>query len=170
MIFSTSKKLKSIALFVGASFALVFLVACTGGALSPGLTARMDQSGASLNRTEALGLINQYRSSRGAPPLTADSSLDTIAQSLATQYASNSNRPDKPDANIIHMRLSAGYLNFAETFSGWRASSADADAIADPTTTSAGLGVAYSPNSAYGVHWVLLLSGPPTIEPDFTAQ
>ena len=57
------------------------------------------------------------------------------------------------------MRISAGYANFAETFSGWRATSADASALIDPNVTSAGLGVSYAPNSAYGTHWVLLLDG-----------
>jgi uncharacterized protein YkwD len=56
------------------------------------------------------------------------------------------------------MRVSAGYANFAETFSGWRNSPADAAAIADASATKAGLGVAYDANSTYGVYWVLVLA------------
>lgn len=145
------------------------LGACSTTALPTGLTARMDQTGAVLDRAEALTLINQYRAARGVRPLQPDAGLDAQAQALATQYAANSTPPSNPDATIIHMRLSAGYTSFAETFSGWRGISSDADAIADANATIAGLGVAYSPNSAYGVHWVLLLgNNAPLSEPVFS--
>lgn len=135
------------------------LAACSGGSLPAGLTARMDQPGASLDRVEARSLINQFRSSRGVQPVSADPALDAMAQSLANQYAQTSTRPEKPD-NVIHIRVSAGYANFAETFSGWRGQAADANAIADPGVTRMGLATAYSANSEFGVHWVLLLAGP----------
>lgn len=164
-----------IALKTGVLALLSFIIfatllgACSTSALPTGLTDRMDHTGAVLDRAEALRLVNQYRAARGVPALQSDAGLDAQAHALATQYASNSTPPSNPDANIIHMRLSAGYANFAETFSGWRSSSPDADAIADPNATTAGLGVAYSPNSAYGVHWVLLLGNtPPLANPVFT--
>jgi len=124
--------------------------------LSSGLTARMDQPGAQLDRAEALGIINQYRASLGVPPLTADAGLDAQAQQLAQAYASSGNTPRRPDA-VPAMRVSAGYANFAETFSGWRNSPADAQVLADRASGRAGLGVAYNPNGAYGIHWILLL-------------
>ncbi|GEM_PF-1006674 len=136
------------------------LAACTGGALAPGLVARMDAPGASLDRAEALKLINQYRSSRGVAPLRADASLDASAQALADQYARNSTRPAKPQNGIVHMSLSAGYSNFADTFSGWRGRPEEANAIANATASTAGIAVAYAPSSTYGVHWVLLLGAP----------
>ncbi len=163
----TSIKTGMLALFSIFIFT-TFLSACSTSALPTGLTARMDQSGAILDRAEALTLINQYRAARGVRPLQPDAGLDAQAQALASQYAANSTPPSNPDATIIHMRLSAGYANFAETFSGWRGSSSDADAIADTNATTAGLGVAYSPNSSYGVHWVLLLgNSAPLSEPVF---
>lgn len=137
------------------------LAACSSGGLPVGLTARMDQPGASLDRVEARSLINQFRSSRGVQPLSSDPALDAQAQTIANQYAQTSTRPDKPD-NVIHIRVSAGYANFAETFSGWRGQTADANAIADPGVNRMGIAVAYSPNSEFGVHWVLLLAGPST--------
>lgn len=149
--------------FAAALGLAVILSSCTSAGLPTGLTARMDQPGATLDRAEALQLINQYRISRGAPVLVADANLNAMAQNLASQYASNSSRPPKPQSNVIHMRLSAGYVNFAETFSGWRGSASDADTIADPNVSKAGLGVAYSANSSYGVHWVLLLGAPQLI-------
>ncbi len=135
------------------------LAGCSGGgaALSGGLTARMDQPGASLNRGEALGILNHYRATAGAGALTADAGLDSTAQGLAAAYAASGNAPALP-AGAIGMRVSAGYANFAETFSGWRNSPADAAAIANASATKAGLGVAYDANSTYGVYWVLVLA------------
>ncbi len=149
---------------IGALIMLVLLVSsCASGALSPGLTARMDQSGANLDRVEAINLINQYRATRGASPLTIDPTLNATAQGLAANYAASSNRPAKPNETILQMQLSAGYSTFADTFSGWRGRTSDAAAIADTSATRVGIGVAYSPNSTFGVHWVLLLAGPESI-------
>lgn len=132
------------------------LAACSGGApLSGGLTQRMDQPGANLNRGEALGILNHYRTTVGASALAPDSGLDTTAQSLAAGYAKGT-QPKLPDGAVA-MRLSAGYANFAETFSGWRNSPDDAAALSNKSATRAGIGVAYDANSSYGVYWVLLL-------------
>jgi len=127
-----------------------------GGGLAPGLTARMDVAGASLDRAQALSLVNGYRASVGAPPLAADAALDTQAQALAGQYAASGNLPPRP-ANAVDVRFSAGYQTFAETFSGWRNSSADAAILASRNATRAGLAVVHNPTSNYGVYWVLVL-------------
>lgn len=116
----------------------------------------MDQPGATLDRAAALGILNAYRSTTGAAALTGDAGLDATAQSLAAEYARSGTPPALP-AGAIGLRISAGYANFAETFSGWRNSPADAAAIADATARRAGLGVAYEANSEYGVYWVLVL-------------
>jgi len=54
--------------------------------------------------------------------------------------------------------FSAGYTNFAETFSGWRGSSRDAKTLLIPSAGKAGLAVNYNPNSSYGAHWVLVVA------------
>ncbi|GHA26221.1 hypothetical protein GCM10007989_22480 [Devosia pacifica] len=140
------------------------LAACSGFAggsapttLPAGLSAPMDQQGAQLDRNAALNLLNAYRSSVGAPALQADPALDAQAQTLASQYAASGRAPSAP-AGVRAIKLSAGYSNFAETFSGWRNSSADARVLADPGARRAGLAVAYSGTSTYGTHWVLLLA------------
>ena len=87
------------------------------------------------------------------------------------EYARTSSPPVGPSDESVVMRLSAGYANFADTFSGWRGTKADADIIADPAATGVGFGVTYSANSSYGVHWVILIENnrvPP--EPDFAVQ
>mgnify|MGYP003115742043 CR=1 FL=1 len=63
-----------------------------------------------------------------------------------------------PGLVTTNMRLSAGYTNFAETFSGWRNSPADADVLAQGDARRAGFAAVYEPNSAYGAHWVMLLA------------
>jgi uncharacterized protein YkwD len=142
-----------------AALAAIMLSACSsggGGGLSAGLTARMDQPGASLNRAEALGIVNHYRSSVGTTALAPDAGLDAAAQQLAADYASSGTAPRRPEGATA-MRVSAGYGTFAETFSGWRNSPADAQVLAERGSTRAGLGVAYNANSTYGVYWVLVL-------------
>ena len=136
------------------------LAACgeTGGGLAPGLVVAMDSPTAVLDRGAALGILNQYRATTGAGALTDDAALDAEAQSLAQQYASSGTAPKLPsDAGGI--RVSAGYSTFAETFSGWRNSPADAAVLANPAARRAGIASFYSANSAYGVYWVLLLAG-----------
>lgn len=148
-----------------ASLALVAAISIAGcsmmgpasspGGLAPGLTARMDQPGATLDRAQAINLINAYRATRGVPPLTPDAGLDGTAQALATQYAQSGQAPSTPQG-LVAMKLSAGYPTFAETFSGWRNNAADAQALA-ASATKAGVAVSYNASSAYGIHWVLVL-------------
>lgn len=127
-----------------------------GGALSPGLTAPMNAPGAKLNRVEALFLLNDYRRAQGGADVRGDTVLDSTAQTLAAAYAKTGAQPAQPAGTVV-MRVSAGYTTFAETFSGWRNSPADAAAIADRSAKRVGLGVVSDPNSSYGVYWVLLL-------------
>ncbi len=140
--------------------AVLLISGCTmgggGGGLAPGLTARLDSPGASIDRVEALNLINHYRSTTGAGMLVADAGLDSSAQGLAVQYAKTGTPPGKP-AGSTGIRYSAGYYDFAETFSGWRNSPADA-AVLRQSAGRAGLGAVYDPKSSYGVYWVLVLA------------
>jgi len=128
-----------------------------GGALPTGLTAPMDVPGASLDRIQAVAIINQYRATTGAAPLISDTGLDASAQLLAKQYAETGAAPRQP-AEVVAVRYSAGYQNFAETFSGWRNSAPDAAALANPAARRAGVAVVHNPASAYGVYWVLVLA------------
>ena len=124
-------------------------------ALAPGLSARMDQPGASLDRAQAIAMINAYRATRGLPALTPDAGLDGTAQALADQYARTGTAPQTPQA-LSGMKLSAGYATFAETFSGWRNNPADAAGLAT-NASRAGIAVSFNPTSTYGTHWVLVL-------------
>ncbi|MCW5721848.1 MAG: hypothetical protein KIS86_11965 [Devosia sp.] len=155
----TTKRLTGAALAV---FAALSIAGCsmTGPAsapagLAPGLTARMDQPGATLDRVQAIGLINAYRATRGMAPLTPDAGLDGTAQALANQYAQSGKAPSTPQGLTV-MKLSAGYATFAETFSGWRNNPADAQGLA-ASATKAGVAMTYNAASSYGIHWVLVL-------------
>lgn len=127
----------------------------TGIALAPGLSARMDQPGASLDRAQAIAIINAYRATNGLAALTPDAGLDGTAQALADQYAQTGTPPKTPQ-DLVAMKLSAGYASFAETFSGWRNNPADAAGLR-ANATRAGVAVAFNGASTYGVHWVLVL-------------
>jgi len=127
----------------------------TAIALSPGLSARMDQPGASLDRAQAIGLVNAYRATNGLPALISDPALDGTAQALATQY-SQTGTPPKTPQGLATMKLSAGYATFAETFSGWRNNPDDAAGLR-ANATKAGVAVSFNPSSSYGIHWVLVL-------------
>lgn len=128
----------------------------SAAALAPGLSARMDQPGASLDRAQAIAMINAYRATQGRPALTADAGLDGTAQALADQYARTGTPPQTPQ-DLAGMKLSAGYATFAETFSGWRNNPADAAGLTS-SATRAGIAVNYNASSTYGTHWVLVLA------------
>lgn len=150
----------SLAKFGMAAAVAIALGACSFGGgqpLSPGLTQPMNQPGAKLNRVEALFLLNDYRRAQGAVDVRGDTVLDSTAQTLAANYAKTGAQPNLPAGTVV-MRLSAGYPTFAEVFSGWRNQPADAAALAEPSARRAGLGVAYDPNAAMGVYWVLVLA------------
>lgn len=127
-----------------------------GGALAPGLSARMDAPGASLDRAQAIAIVNAYRATNGIAGLAPDAGLDGTAQALASQYAATGTAPKTP-AGVASMKLSAGYATFAETFSGWRNNPADAAGLTVAGATKAGVAVAFNPSSNYGVYWVLVL-------------
>ncbi|WP_332701335.1 CAP domain-containing protein [Devosia sp.] len=127
----------------------------TAIALAPGLSARMDQPGAGLDRAQAISIVNAYRATNGLPALTPDAALDGTAQALANQYAQTGTPPKTPQGLTV-MKLSAGYATFAETFSGWRNNPADAAGLR-ASAAKAGVAVAFNPTSSYGVHWVLVL-------------
>ena len=86
------------------------LAACAsgGGALSPGLSARMDKPGAALDRAEAIGIVNHYRQSSGAPALTEDPTLDATAQALAATYMKTGKQPSKPAGAVSPVAQSSG--------------------------------------------------------------
>lgn len=155
----TAKRLTaaSLALMAAISIAGCSMMgpASSPGGLAPGLTARMDAPGATLDRVQAINLINAYRATRGVAPLTPDAGLDGTAQALANQYAQSGSAPSTPQG-LAAMKLSAGYPTFAETFSGWRNNPADAQALAT-SATKAGVAMSYNASSAYGIHWVLVL-------------
>lgn len=148
-----------LAIAAGAALALAGCTMTGGetGGLAPALTAAMDRPGASLDRGQAIALVNSYRTVTGAPPLTEDPALDAAADAAASQYAATDRAPPKP-AEASIMRVSGGYSDFAETFSGWRNSPPDAAALADPGMRRAGIAQVYNAGSSYGTHWILLLA------------
>ncbi|MCF6343272.1 MAG: CAP domain-containing protein [Devosiaceae bacterium] len=142
---------------------LVFLGACSPTIpLSPGLSDRMDVAGAQLNRSDSIAIINHLRTTKGVARLSLDADLNEKAQKLANQYAATGVSPKKPKG-IAQIRTSAGYVNFAQTFSGWRNEKVSEKVLIDANYSRAGIGVAYVANSKSGTYWVLLLASGSTI-------
>ncbi|HTM79378.1 MAG TPA: CAP domain-containing protein [Devosia sp.] len=155
--FSRSAAAPILAIALAATLAACSMGGGGGGtsiALAPGLSARMDQPNAQLDRAQAVAMVNAYRATKGQPPLTPDAGLDGSAQAMVTQYALTGIPPKTPAG--ITMKLSAGYATFAETFSGWRNNPADAAGMT-ANATKAGVAVAFNAESSYGVYWVLVL-------------
>lgn len=123
--------------------------------LSPGLVARMDVAGARLDADAALGLVNDLRARSGAPALVRDAALEAAAAEVARAYAASGRSPARPGAAET-MMTSAGYVTFAETFSGWRGSKSDVATLTDAKLTRAGLAVTHAGDSEFGTFWVLL--------------
>jgi len=125
-----------------------------------GLTASMARPGAQLDKQQAIGLINQYRAANGLSALVLSSNLNSTANEAAARYAKDGN--NNGAAALIAERtngaalFSAGYTNFAETFSGWRNASRDAKTLLQPNAKTAGLAVIYNANSNFGAHWVFI--------------
>ena len=141
-----------------AALVAIGLSACSpSGGLAPGLVARVDATGAKLDAAVALGLINDLRQSRGVAPLVRDAALEAKAQAAADAYARSGKSPKAPDG-AERILTSAGYLTFAETFSGWRGAQKDTEALSDGAMRRAGLAVTWDGNSGFGSYWVLLLA------------
>jgi uncharacterized protein YkwD len=142
--------------FILAAVLTALLAGCGGGGLPQGLSQPMDKPGAQLNRADAFNIINQYRGSVGVSGLADDPSLDAAAQAAVNAYAKTGRQTPKPEGTI-QIRYSAGYSNFADTFSGWRNSPGDAPALIDRNATRGGIAVTYEANSPYGVYWAMIV-------------
>jgi uncharacterized protein YkwD len=149
--------LTTLARFAVAAILALTLAACSSTRLSDGLTQRMDQSDAQLNKAEAIGIINHYRTTVGAPALTEDPGLSAQAQAIAATYAKTGRQAAKPEGTS-EIRYSAGYATFADTFSGWRNSGQESLVMSGKSVTRAGIAVVYEENSPYGVYWVVIVA------------
>jgi len=76
------------------------LAGCSTTGLPGGLTQRMDQPGAQLNRADAVNIVNQFRQTSGSGLLVASADLDAIAQNLAAQYATSGIAPNPTQARV----------------------------------------------------------------------
>ncbi len=149
--------LARLAVVIAVLFALGLAACSPTIGLDPALTARMDAPGAHLDTRVALSMVNHLRQSRGAAALVNDPALEAAAQQAARAYAASGKSPNKPDAAGAVL-TSAGYLSFAETFSGWRASDKDTAALSDSGMHRAGLAVSWNGNTEFGSYWVLLMA------------
>jgi hypothetical protein len=85
---------------------LATLAACSSGGLPAGLSQRMDAKGVTLDRAQAIAIINQYRGTTGAGALAEDPALDASADALVLQYTRSGTQSAKP-AGTVEVRYSA---------------------------------------------------------------
>ena len=119
-----------------------------------------------------LGLVNQYRTANGRPPLAFHSGVTKAAAWFSRDMATKNYFPaDHVDSNgrAPNARLSwcgVSYGNWAEniyagtpdaqsTFDAWRNSSIHNANMLRPGVTSAGIARAYQAGSTYGWYWTL---------------
>lgn len=148
---------RTLARFAFAAALVLALAACSSTRLSEGLTERMDSGTAQLNSAEAIGIINNYRSTLGVGPLREDPTLSAQAKTIAANYAKTGRQATKPEGTS-EIRYSAGYPTFADTFSGWRNSGQQSLVMSGSSVTRAGIAVVYEQNSPYGVYWVVIVA------------
>lgn len=147
----------TLARFAVAAILTVTIAGCSSTRLSDGLTERMDTGTAELNTSEAIGIINHYRSTVGVGALVEDPALSAQAKIMAANYAKTGRQASKPEGTS-EIRYSAGYATFAETFSGWRSSEQKSLVMSGTAVTRAGIAVVYEENSPYGVYWVVIVA------------
>lgn len=129
----------------------------------------------SVNPARAVALINDYRKSKGRPPLEVDSRLSAIAQETANELARRDTlRTDMHTSQGIARRLSkanysagraaenlgAGYPTLVLAIDGWKSSSGHNKNLLNRQMTHAGIGLALTDKGAYHSYWVLLLAKP----------
>lgn len=154
------------------------LAACQSEEPAPRATPVFYQSlatsGASVDETMALSMINEYRARNGIAPLKLDPTLSKIAASYAAEMAREDKRGHQAGGVDFLRRLqsagypaiaagenvAAGYYTLADAFNGWRGSPAHDRGMKDPEMTAMGIGVARNPNSKYKVFWSAIFARP----------
>lgn len=143
------------------------LVACskTEAPEASAIYTRLDKSGAIIDTTAALSMINAYRQSKRLAPLSEDLALSSEAATIALTAAREDKStfgemPDmaqgKADSTKI-IRVSAGYYTVAEAFSGWRGVPQHDVAMLAPNATRLGIATALAPHAKYKVYWTLIV-------------
>ena len=131
---------------------------------------------ARLDAQTAARFINNYRANKGLPPVVVDPALNALAEEQ-TRYlaARNDVKSSLENERQTAARLrgagipfslavenvSAGYLTFAEAFSGWRDSPTHNANMLNPSVRTMGIATTFLPGSKYRVFWSLILVAPP---------
>jgi uncharacterized protein YkwD len=136
----------------------------------------------SLDRSEALRILNAYRASRGLGPVRLDPTLTAMAQRQAdAMVAANTLSHDAGgsfrsrvhaaglDAARAAENLGAGYYSTQEAFDGWRKSPGHDTNLRMPEATRFGIALAKDPGTTYRAWWALVVAGEPEQRQEITA-
>ncbi len=129
----------------------------------------------SVDPARAIAMINEYRRSKGRPPLQLDPRLSAIAQETANELARRdtlqtsmhtsqgiARRLAKADysAERAAENLGAGYPTLVMAVKGWETSSGHRKNLLNRQMTHAGIALALTGKGSYHSYWVLLLAKP----------
>ena len=124
---------------------------------APSFYASLASETAQVDPLAARALISSHRANHGFAPLTIHPALQESARRKAREMArrgqASGGVPGIPVQNS-----SAGSLDLAEAFSGWRQSPLHNANMLNPAMRHIGIATAYAPGSKYKVFWVLLLA------------
>jgi uncharacterized protein YkwD len=134
-----------------------------------------DAPPSSINPTEALRLINEYRTARGVAPLTLDRNAAGAAEILAKDMAKHDHMSHiGPNGADIGKRLSvAGYpyrvcaenvgvgqKSLAEVVEGWKKSPPHSRNMLLAEAKHMGIAYEYKPDTKYKTFWTLVMAAP----------
>lgn len=153
----------------------ILLANCAGEGTTPVFYERLDSPSATVDKTVAASFINGHRANMGLQPVMGDPRLDALAveqaealaetegrrlssQALARLQAELSAAGYDPDASGLI--TTAGYLTFAEAFSGWRESDIHNAYLLGERATALGIATHYRRGSKYRVYWAAVLAVP----------
>lgn len=129
----------------------------------------------SVDPARAIALINEYRVSKGRPPLKNDPRLSAIAAETARKLARRDTLNTKMHtsqgiarrlaaANYSASRgaenLGAGYPTLVMAVDGWKTSAGHRKNLLNRDLTHAGIGLALTDQGVYKSYWVLFLATP----------
>lgn len=132
-------------------------------------------SGEALDASAALRLINDYRSTKGLPPLSLDPQATAAAQVLVKDMAQHDrmSHVGPGNQNVGQRLLAAGYSyglaaenvgvgqpSAEEAIEGWKKSPANSRNMLLPGAKHVGIAYEYKPDTQHKTFWALVVAAP----------
>jgi uncharacterized protein YkwD len=134
-----------------------------------------DDMAPGLDPNEALGLVNEYRLSKGLPALSLESHATAAAAILAKDMANHDQMSHLgPNGADLQKRLtmsgyrfkvaaenvSVGQRSFAQIVEGWKQSAPHSRNLLLADAKHMGIAYEYKPDTKYKTYWTLVVAAP----------